>query len=1235
MKTMLFLMSFIMSFSLTWAGEQVSDLGTDYSLSSETVSAKEQQEIFLTVRSPGRYGIWTESSQGTGIQLVDRMGGPGKVEGIPGEEDGRIDSFLEVGEYKLITHGHRFSKGEVALHVRRFTAIEPDSPRGLVEYKLIETTLEDYQIRTYWLDIKQVRWVSIEAAGRNLSDMRFWLNGSWLIDAVPDHKIITPVSGKPLRYYTIHAKLNPGIYSLSLYGGLTEPWAEEDGSRPLSLRFGIPILGEAGSLHMTAGSFGMDRWLIPNSANYFRISIPEAEAASISVDSYDPETTFPAGGTTGIITKKSRIPATEVSFMQSSHTHSCVTIRRAPGKTYHFQYFKQTKKERFEGDRNYRLLTLHSGNPLDTIDATSILTRSDSSRESHEEVIAARVLELGDNHYWQRRFNLIEMTTIYLHLEKPQKYRFFCRESQARYRIEPFMVRYPREYRPPEFRSFGTIWDLDAGYHILTINPVRKGIVEIAVVPEPAVGFSFDSSSTDLQLLPRQGACLYSDIPLESKQRYTLYISHQPGIKTGLNFRKLRMNPIDPVPVVQHPGESVKLPIEIDDTGELYALDHTGNLVEFVLDSRTCSRERIGPGKYDILIPGDIESLRSCSLIFESDLHRSGTELPLFEAPYTTDYLDFDFVSTEKPGFFDLDRRASRTFNVKTEEPGLYRLYSTGLLSVEGVVRTRLITHLSKKSANGTGRNFLIQKYLNPGEYQVTVTSQGQSRGHLGLAIEKASILDGGSLRDRIPARITLDPGTGVVYSFNLSEPGTYRIDSRGLKGPARCRLEDGEGWPVTSPGRSADFTIYMKEGSYRLILEPEAIRITRKTILSQLIDKTTFPKGKLYDLVPGTTGKALWQEPPEGQFREPDIWKFTLHAEADLTFQLTGEMKGLIKRKNLTTGIWEEKEEILPRRNLTVRLEAGIYHLETECSRKNDKVEYELRADPVPLLAGGEKTVTAPLILPVSVGRYPGTGDSLLVELKSEGTADVRGILTDKEGRFIAASENRPDDWNFYISSELESGEYLLRVEPSEGFSASCTVTMEIPEIRNERISIPFEKEIVPGDSILKLRSEIPPHTGFLWVELNSRENITAAVRIPGKTKEAAEYRSGKKVSFELPVSGGESVDLILRSMDHRGIPCTCRITTVPSIKLSESTVNSSFSLAGQSRGGPILAEIDLKGPGLFQVPDGLENLYYSDEIGQVCRPVRNGILADKSATQSLGDPAARIAQTLGGSSS
>ncbi|MGK0361661.1 MAG: hypothetical protein ACI9U2_003979, partial [Bradymonadia bacterium] len=54
----------------------------------------------LVVHEAGRYTLRAQSAEGTALRLIDRMVGTLAQGGVAGGADGRIDVFLDAGEYR-------------------------------------------------------------------------------------------------------------------------------------------------------------------------------------------------------------------------------------------------------------------------------------------------------------------------------------------------------------------------------------------------------------------------------------------------------------------------------------------------------------------------------------------------------------------------------------------------------------------------------------------------------------------------------------------------------------------------------------------------------------------------------------------------------------------------------------------------------------------------------------------------------------------------------------------------------------------------------------------------------------------------------------------------------------------------------------------------------------------------------------------------------------------------------
>ena len=118
-------------------------------LDRTVVPADAKSEVLLEVRRFGRFAVVATSQSGVSLQLVDRMKGPGEVRGQAGEKDGRLDVFLDRGEYKIIVRGHKKAEGDAVLKARAFTELSASPAPQLVDLKLIGSQLLDFEQRSY------------------------------------------------------------------------------------------------------------------------------------------------------------------------------------------------------------------------------------------------------------------------------------------------------------------------------------------------------------------------------------------------------------------------------------------------------------------------------------------------------------------------------------------------------------------------------------------------------------------------------------------------------------------------------------------------------------------------------------------------------------------------------------------------------------------------------------------------------------------------------------------------------------------------------------------------------------------------------------------------------------------------------------------------------------------------------------------------------------------------------
>jgi hypothetical protein len=1085
-------------------------------LSPASVPAKGRQQAILTTNAFGRYAVIVKSPQGTSVQLIDRMDGPGEIMGSAGEEDGRLDLFLDRGEYKIITRSPEKGSGKAQIEVHTFKELNSPKPPMLVEFKQISDSLQDFEQRSYWLEVKERRWVALEAAGRNLADLRLWKDGNWLVDAESEKTVSAPKIGQPLLVCRLAVNLEPGLYLLTAYGGKGQAWAEDSKEHPFHLRFGIPILGTAGRSRFIASPFGIDRRLVPGDANFFRVEIPEALPVSFTVSAYDVSRPFAEEGAVGHIRKNSIPPVAEIDVQsQDTKSYHLVTVNAEAGQPFVLQHFEKRSEYYFKADGDYWISTVNTGHPGDAIDATAVLDRWNESitrRKPYQE----KMPEISGSRGWTRRANLLDTLTVFLKVTKTGTYEITSKGTEAKFNIEPFFIYRPSMYKSPALRGSGSEWELDEGYYIFTAVPVKKGILDVTIRPKGIADVLYDmlGEERDIKANAMSADVRFPKLSLSREFSYTLYLNMRPEVKSGMVIRKLPVDISKSLPLALIPGETVTVPVSVSESGEIRVQAEDGSLLETSINSgpwiKAVSAEK---GTYTISVRNTGKNTVIASMIYTPLRLKPETPLPVIPDSTLSAIPKFSVLAEKNPQFFDISEGGTATFSVRSDKPALYRLESTGLLAVEGNLRSRTITSLNRQASNGTGRNFLVQQYLREGDYQVTVTAQGKSAGHAGINLSRSELISGGELAEGIPARITLPAGKAVVYKFSVRKKGRYHLQSLGTGRSSVCRLEDGEGWPLEKPGIPADFDRIFEPGKYRLVILPDPVESRRSTLLKKF---PAIPKYKGHGphlMRLEKTIEHLWREPQSGKERIPDKWKFVLPALAEVTVELTGEMEGILYLINEDNS--EKKiAQVPPGRGWKGELEKGPYRLDAVCSRKNDRVDYVLKLTSKELLPGYSRQLTLPAVITVSVP--PASGKtSGLVDLWSYGPVDIRAGLYDIKGRLIAKNDDRPDDWNFQIAQRLEPGIYTLQIEPV-GLPAQGKRAKSQPQNTEEYEHGAAPAEDYQEDQENYSESEAAPES----------DNVMQAPPAEGPETEAAENEiAGTEKPTTAPVTGNISL--------------------------------------------------------------------------------------------------------------
>lgn len=1174
-------------------------------LASEVVPAAGRHAVVVTIHRFGRYTIAAASEQGVALQLVGRMTGPGAIDGEPGVEDGRLDVFLDVGEYLVRTIGDDRAVGEVQLRVHPLEEANPVPAPQLVELKPIATELADGVQRSYWLEVASRDWVYLEAGGRALADLRLWQDGSWLVDAEPEVEIVDPVVGKPLRVCRIATQLEPGLYLVTASGGEPQAWAEDDGTFPLHLRLGIPRLGTADRRRYEVGPLGIDRWRVPGVASYLRLEVPEAVPAELRAGSWSDARPFMTPSSRAEIVKQSRLPVAELRVGARGGDH-LVTVRAAAGQPYVFQHFRPDRRIELSSG-TYWVSSVHSGDPADSVEATGLLV--DWTRSDHVEPVRSQVPELSSTDGWTARCNLLEPLSVFFEVKDGGRYVIDSRGTDATFRFQPFMVSQPKGYQAPPFAPAGTSWDLDPGYWVLEAVPVNQGILDMAIRPDgmlagvlDAVGLGADMDGQGFRPSVRFG-----QVTLVNNRRYTLYLNQQPGVVVGPVVRPIPLAvDTDPLPLALQPGESVAVPITLAERSRLEAMAEDGGLLELEVDGgRRSTSPDVSTGRHTVIVHHNGVGPALCSLGATPVRLLAATPLPPVPAATLADLPDFMVLEAEQPHHFDLVNGQRETFRVGAPADALYRLETTGLLATEGRLRSRVVTDLARADSGGTGRNFLLHQYLASGDYQLTVSPRGRSAGHLGLGLRRTDPRDGGELRDGLPARATLAAGESIRYRFTIAEEATYRLRTLALGPTPTCRFETGDGWPLVKPGGAADFEQVLEPGDYALTLLPAPVTGRRVTVLERVAEPVERRGHGPHELPLDEVVQHVWTEPKDDGERLPDIWIFRLEAGVEIRLELAPEMEGRLIREVGGDAQWIANVggEGDPWHG---ELDRGSYRIEVVRSRPDNFATYTLAVRPAALLPGMEREVGLPAAIDVALPED-------LVEITTLGDVDVAARLVDSDDRVVARIDDRPDDWNVLLTGRLPVGVSRLELEPVGARSGRTSVRIaRRPEKRVAPLDVLGSLPVDLADEVLLVPLAAHSQGGVVVANLATNEAVGLALEARNAAGDwrVVGQRLGAGVRLEAPVAAADELRLRVWSVDRRGASATLTTGFAIPERISERKLRRGVRPSTSTGVGVAVLELDLQSPGVLRLASAPGAVRFSPLEGRLLEAVAGDVV-------------------------
>jgi uncharacterized protein len=1021
-------------------------------LAQSRLPAGGEAQTLVTVERAGRFAIVAKSATGVALQLVDMIAGPGETLGEAGQRDGRLDLLLDKGVYKLKTFGAKDAKGEAELSVTPFAELEASNAQLGDGHS---AALGDLQQRSYWVAVGKDGRLAVEAVGRALQDLRAWRNGRDMADLAPSAATVEPKAAKPMTRLRLEGQVEPGAYLVTAYGGAPAVWTDGDAASPFHIRSAEPINLAAGVAEGALGPFGFGRYRAPADADRFRLELSDIAPVAMTAERDASDVAAAA------ITKASREAFAQVDLAAKNNKPAIVEVSGREGQAFRLRALTKRGHLRFDGDGPYFVSVSVAGEGGDEVPATVVLARMDGKARA----LASDAIRLGPGQAWRRKFNLRGTTTLIFEMTAAGPVAIRTQGPAARATIEPLLgANAPRA----DGRAPGK-YDLEAGWYMARLEPNAgaRGAIDVTI---GAPGLSVEPTPA-----PAARALIdFGQRTLERGASYQLLVNSAPGLTTAPRAtaapadlakaplaltqtiaavapppaRNLR--PMSPVPrsAVPDSGPRREAPRRVERDGERRqsvppkpatdaptpparpttpetsapsnALDIAvraplgGEIV--VVDSRG---QRVGA----VLVDEKVEKTHRTLIV---KIPPSNTTRALAVAwspvaPPRSVAAPAPDVATQglkagEPIFFDLKRDEKRAFRLDVAEGGLMRVETLGRLKTAAQIGTSFLPKLDEADDNGAGHNALLQTYLRAGSYRVGV-SASESAGRLGLVARPAKLSETQPLVVEGGVRAMLGDGEGAIVPITIAQAGDYRLDLYALGDDPMVRLEDADGWPLAKPDRMAKIVRRFEPGRYRLVVAPESVE-TRVVARLRAVAPPQAREGHgPFDLPFESKARHQWREPTASTApRAPDVWRFALAGDAEVTLDLSEGMIG-----ELIRGEKESLGKIVAKRVFFGKLGPGAYRVETRALGRDDRLDYEISLKSDALQPGAPRFVDAPQTLTFALA------EDRVVALSSFGRIDMTAMLKDSEGRVVERLAGRADDWNLSFSKLLPAGAYSL----------------------------------------------------------------------------------------------------------------------------------------------------------------------------------------------------------------
>ena len=1000
--------------------------------SARFASADRNVETILHVPALGRYALTARSAVGASVELVDRMAGT-IATAAPGAGASanltRLDSFLEPGDYKV-----RISKQAqetVDLAVARFVTanagLDETAVPVLTDGQSVDGELHDLQLSSWWIRVDASNpSIIIEARGRNLADAALWKDGTSDAGVRPSRRILETQAGKPVVVLELNATVEPGLYLLVCAGTSRLPWAKESAAEPFSVTRGAPLLGDLGMMKVTIPERGTMSFLVSGDVGSIQMEASNTKGYRLMTGANTPGSSRYDAEQEATIDAKSASLRCTVRGAGGGGATDWVTLQGPPGETVEVRWLGLSGSQSWNGlivlqpfpaSASYLTTVMSAAEGQDSIDASGmILQTTRVQNKMNIEPRAVQAVGLAPDKPLRRRVNATARLSFLLLPQKRGGYSVAEKDSSASARYQFALlddVLTGGSTSPIELKGGGRI-DLKEKLYLVTILPVKAGILDFAIVPTSLFGRAKTGDIFSSAAPAGQNEIWWpsTSVIQGGTGQATLLLGARESIPLGVQVRQLPLEIERTAAVRVDPSKPLSLPFTCTRDIRVFSTSPAFGPSNATIDGI--------PWRADLVVAKGAHTLVITNRSARPEWHVIGAVPPdSTTAGPPPRFPDIDSLfpafSAGSPVWRSFERGETLSFLLKVKEPGSYRVSTAGRLAMGITVRTFLRPSLVSASQNADGRNAVLTAYLRPGTYLVQATAQGSSRGRAGVTLEPITVIQTTALRAGATVRATV-PGAAVMRTeVRVDHDGDYSLECLGLGRGFPWRLEDADGWPIGAPDRSGILSGHLDAGTYRYVSMADPVETRRLVSLSTADPGDTYdPKAKKLALRLNRTYQKTWVEQAG---RPEDVFSIELPADIHAVLTLP---KGMTFRVLGSDG--SPAYQGLGGKPLGLDLARGSWRIAVASVDEDNLKRYEISLATEDLFVGESRRVAPAFgMVPISIGSG-GTA-----EIWSYGGNELEAALVDDSGKLVARGETIQDDWNFRIVAGVAPGRYRL----------------------------------------------------------------------------------------------------------------------------------------------------------------------------------------------------------------